>query len=559
MPVKMFFSLLLCAAASVSFAQPLARSSVAFTSSDLPIVVINTHGKTIVDEPKIPADMGIISNGEGRRNVLTDPFNNYNGKIGIEIRGSSSQQFPKKQYGFTTFDAAGADNDVSLLGFPSEHTWVLSAPYTDKTFMRDAITYILSNRTGRYASRTRFCEVFVDEGKGPDYKGIYLLMEKIKRDKNRVNISKMTTADTTGDNVTGGYIYKIDKADKATDTGWDAFYPPFATSARRFLMYQYHYPDPEDIMPQQAAYLQAYDRKFETMMMSASYRDAAVGYPAYIDVKSFADMVCFNELSKNVDGYRLSTYLYKDRTSRSDKLFAGPYWDYNLGYGNCDYADAWITSGFEIDMQSNSSGDAFAPPFWWKKLWADPAFKKVTADRWKALRGAQFSTANLLGLIDSLAAVVAESQQRNYERWPILGVYVWPNKYFTGTSYSDEVSWMKAWIVRRVEWLDKTFAPLGTAVHETGDRVPLINRLEPNYPNPFNPSTTIRYATSERRLVKVGVYDVLGRMTASLVNDVQPAGTYAVEWNAAEVPSGVYFCRMTAGAYVSTVTMVLAK
>ncbi len=557
--MKILFSFILCTAAAVSFAQPGTVRSAAFVSSDLPIVVIDTHGKSIVDEPKISADMGIIYNGEGKRNVLTDPYNNYNGKIGIEIRGSSSQQFPKKQYGFTTLDAVGEDNDVSLLGFPSEHTWILSAPYTDKTFMRDAITYILSNRTGRYASRTKFCEVFVNEGKGPEYKGIYILMEKIKRDKNRVNISKLTPADTTGDNVTGGYIYKIDKADKATDKGWDAFYPPYATSARRYLMYQYHYPDTDEIMPQQMAYLQAYDKKFETMMMSASFKDAAVGYPAYIDVKSFADMVCFNELSKNVDGYRLSTYLYKDRTSKNDKLYAGPYWDYNLGYGNCNYAEAWTTVSFEIDLQSYSSGDAYGPPFWWKKLWADPAFKKITADRWKALRAAQFSTPNLFGLIDSLAAVVAESQVRNYERWPILGVHVWPNYYYTSSSYVDEVNWMKAWISKRVDWLDKAFAPLGTAVAETAERLPLANHLEPNYPNPFNPSTTVRYATNARQLVTVGVYDVLGRRTATLVNDVQPAGTYAVEWNASGLPSGVYYCRMTAGSNVSTITMVVAK
>lgn len=114
-------------------------SQVTFTSSNLPIVVINTNGQTISDEPKITADMGIIDNGPGIRNNITDTFNGYNGKIGIEIRGHSSQNFPKKQYGIELRDNAGNDIKVSLLGLPEESDWVLNASYTDKTFLRNVI------------------------------------------------------------------------------------------------------------------------------------------------------------------------------------------------------------------------------------------------------------------------------------------------------------------------------------------------------------------------------------------------------------------------------------
>ena len=160
---------------------------VSFTSSNLPIVVINTHGQQIPDDYKIIADMGIIYNGEGVRNNLTDPFNNYNGKIGIEIRGSSSQMFPKKQYAVETKDANGNDLDVSLLGFPPEEDWILYAPYNDKSLIRDVLVYKLANDMGRYASRSKFCELVLNG----EYMGIYVLFEKIKRDANRVNIKKM--------------------------------------------------------------------------------------------------------------------------------------------------------------------------------------------------------------------------------------------------------------------------------------------------------------------------------------------------------------------------------
>lgn len=101
---------------------------VPFTSSNLPIVVINTGGATIPDEDKITAEMGIIYNGADRNNI-TDPFNDFSGTIGIEIRGSSSQMFPKKQYGIELRDETGDGIDGSLLSLPEEEDWVLFAPY----------------------------------------------------------------------------------------------------------------------------------------------------------------------------------------------------------------------------------------------------------------------------------------------------------------------------------------------------------------------------------------------------------------------------------------------
>ncbi|MEY2639706.1 MAG: hypothetical protein RIR90_1188, partial [Bacteroidota bacterium] len=107
------------------------------SSSNLPIIVINTGGQTIPDDPKVMADMGIIYNGEGKRNAVTDLFNHYSGKVGIEIRGQSSQQFPMKSYSIELWDNSGKSVDKSLFGLPKESDWVLYAPYTDKTLMRN--------------------------------------------------------------------------------------------------------------------------------------------------------------------------------------------------------------------------------------------------------------------------------------------------------------------------------------------------------------------------------------------------------------------------------------
>src|SRR6185295_18577145 len=171
-----------------------ATAQTTFSSSNLPIIVIDTHGSIIVDDPKISADMGIIYNGPGIRNNLTDAHNNFDGKIGIEIRGSSSQMFPKKQYGIELTDVSGSSIDVSLLGMPKKDDWVLFAPYNDKSLMRDALAYKLGRDQGRYASRAKYCEVVINGV----YEGIYVLFEKVKRDKNRVNIDKLDPAEITG-------------------------------------------------------------------------------------------------------------------------------------------------------------------------------------------------------------------------------------------------------------------------------------------------------------------------------------------------------------------------
>ena len=160
--------------------------------NNLPTMRISTIGQVIVDEPKINAELIVSEN-----NIESD----Y--KIGIEIRGSSSQIFPKKSYGLETRSSDWSEDlDVSLGGFPEEEDWILYGPYSDKSLIRNKLTFDLSNSIGYKASRVKFYNLFINN----DYKGLYVLMEKIKRDQNRVDISELE-----GDNVNGGYIIKIDK------------------------------------------------------------------------------------------------------------------------------------------------------------------------------------------------------------------------------------------------------------------------------------------------------------------------------------------------------------
>lgn len=532
--------------------------STPFTSSNLPIVVINTNGQEIVDAVKITAEMGIIYNGEGVRNYITDSSNNYNGKIGIEIRGSTSQQFPKKQYAAETRDAAGEDLKVSLLGFPKESDWILFAPYNDKSLMRDVLAYRIASDMGRYASRSKFCEVVLNG----DYVGVYVLLEKIKRDANRVNIKKLESPDTSGTAVTGGYIIKIDKTDGEENDGWYSRYFPFSERNDQ-VFYQYHYPKPVDIVQQQKTFIQNKIFHFETVMKYAlNIADSVTGYPAYINPDSFVDFILANEVAKNVDAYRLSTFLYKNRDDIDPKIYAGPVWDFNLAFGNADYYEGWKTDGWQIDLLTNIHNipdwESFLTPFWWKNLFEDSTFRNKIYLKWYYLRNNSLVTSKVLSYVDSLVTLLDEAKTRNFERWPVLGQYVWPNP-FVGNTYQEEINYLKTWIVDRLNWLDQNMVGYPTSINTIQNQLPDYFILEQNYPNPFNPTTKIKWQSSLSSWQSLKIYDILGNEMATLVDEFKAAGRYEVDFDGSELASGIYIYKLNVGGLSSAKKFVLMK
>lgn len=414
-------------------------------SSNLPIVVINTFGQSIVNDPKITGHMGIIDNGLGVTNFINDPFNNYDGSIGIETRGHSSQSFPQKQYSFETRDSAGNNLDVSLLGMPSDNDWILYAPYTDKSCMRNRLLYKLSNDMGQYAVRGRFCELVLNG----EYKGIYEITETIKRGNDRVDIAKLTSADTTGDELTGGYIVKIDWVDGPF---WTSAYPPDQTNpGSNVINFQSVYPKPSDILNQQQNYIELYVDSFEDAMASPLFIDTVAGWRHYADENSFIDFFILNELSKNIDGYRLSTFFYKDKTSNGGLLKMGPAWDFNLAWRNADYCNNALPSLWAYRITDYCQADV---PFWWKRLMLDTQFKNNLRCRWTSLRTTILDTAFIFSYVDSIRTLLDQAQQRHFNQWPILGTYVWPNPSPLANTFQEEIDYMKQWIVSRIAWLD---------------------------------------------------------------------------------------------------------
>lgn len=408
-------------------------------TSNLPLIVINPYGTTIVPDTKRPVYMSIIDTVGGRAALAGKP--QYNGRAGIEHRGSSSLGFPKKSMGFELNDEKNEAVDVDLLGLPAESDWILFSAYNDRTLMRDVMAYELSNAMGQYAPRIRYVELFVNTGDGrltmADYEGVYVLVEKIKRDANRVDIAKIETSDSTEPNVSGGYIFKKDRLDPG-DSG-------FSTSSGQVLGWVE--PKEQEVTTAQRAWVQNFFSQFETALYGANFRDPVNGYAKYIDVDAFIDHHIMVELCKNIDGYRLSTFMYKDR---GGKLKMGPIWDYNLSLGNADYNEGWMTSGWYWSLL----GDGEYP--WYRRLFQDPDFQQRYIDRWSAFRRNQFNPDGVIARTDRIANLLGESQVRNFQRWQIMGQYVWPN-WFIGNTYEEEVTWMQGWIRGRIDWIDSNW------------------------------------------------------------------------------------------------------
>jgi len=493
------------------------------TSSNLPIVVLDTYNVDIPDEPKIDGTMGIIFNGDNQMNYLSDPYNEFYGQIAIEKRGSSSNSFPMKSYGLETRGPDSVNYNVSLFDWPSDNDWILYAPYTDKSLIRNVLTYDLGRQMGQYAPRTKLCEVILNGS----YIGVYVLMERIKINPGRVNVDQLNYTDTLNNELTGGYIIKVDKTTSGGVIAWTSPYTAQAPSTGP-MYYQMHDPEIDTLHPDQFNYIKTYVNNWETALKSVNFANPQIGFRAYADELSFIDFFIMNELSKNVDGYRISTFLHKKRVSEGGKIHAGPLWDFNLGWGNANYCQGGQTSGWEINFNSVCQGNgANMNPFWLNRMLQDTVFANNLKCRWSYLRTSILSDEHLMNYIDSLGTILEEPAQRNYDRWPILGVYVWPNN-FIGNTYQEELTYMKNWILARTAWMDANM--FGTCSSLSIDSPATALKI---IPNPTQDFVTISGMSSDTNLE---LRDFFGKIVRII-----PVNHSNTTVDLSDLANGIYF------------------
>jgi len=400
-------------------------------SSVLPVLLIDVDGQEIPDEDKITGSLRVIEDHDGTHTNIAARPSSLEAPIGIEYRGQWSLQFPKKGYSIELRDEAGEDLALPFLGMPPESDWVLRAGYYDHTLMRDALGFWLFRDVwGRYASRFRFVEVYLDG----EYEGVYLACEKIKRDPNRVDLPRVAPDAATGD-ITGGYIVHIE-----SNSGGEAF----ETSSGR--EWEYAYPNASKITPEQEAYLTDFFDRFERAMDADDITDPTSGYRRWLDLQTAVDFALFQELAKNTDAYTKSSYYQKLPDSAGGKLLTAPIWDNDLSYGNfangTDEPEGWM---YEFSWND--------PVPWWERIWADDAFQNAARCRWQALRAGPLTTAAIDAVLDDFAAILVEAQPRENERWELIG-HEESRSAYVGETWQDDVDYLKSWVAERMAWMD---------------------------------------------------------------------------------------------------------
>ena len=402
---------------------PILSIAQSFTDSNLPIVIIETDGHvTIPDEPKVLGNMKIIWHQDGSRNYLSDADNpeflNYDGRIGIERRGSSSQNLPKKPYGLETLmDDDVTNNNVSILGMPKENDWVLNSLAFDQTGMRDVLSYELSEKLGQYTPRRVYCEVVING----QYNGLYVFMEKIKADDGRVNINK-----------DGGHIVQTDRANGEPMTwSMDGYGGGWWPEQAVFI---HEYPKAENITQEQHNYIKGV---FFDLANKAGSHNVSIenGIPSIIDVSTFVDFMLIGEFSSNVDIYQYSTYFHKDKNG---KLRAGPIWDYNLAYGHDEFGNRSRYDVWQFDNNDNTG------PRFWKDLFDTDEFRCYLAKRWFEVssEGNIFDHNVLCARMDEIDVWITEAVERDNQRWHKM------------MQHASEIQAMKNWIQQRINWLN---------------------------------------------------------------------------------------------------------
>lgn len=482
--------------------------TVLLDSSELPIVMINTLGQTIIADTKVNCLMDIKYNGAGNITYVTDSSNVYSGNIGIEIRGASSSGFPQHPYGFETRDSTGANYDVSLLGMPAENDWVLISNFNDMSLIRNTLAYKLFGEMGHYSPRTSLCEVLIDSS----YKGIYVFGEKVKRDSNRVNIAKLNLADTLGDELTGGYILQQNYWD--VNNSFQSNYSPIDHPGFD-VHFVYEYPEADVIAPAQKLYIASFVDSLEDALYGPDFADTSIGYRKYMSVKSFIDYFLVNELARNADGFKKSVFFNKDKYSKGGKLKAGPVWDFDFAWKNL--YGCYICENTDGSGWAHYINDCFTDNYstgWYLRLMQDSTYNNELRCRYENYRQTILDTTHIFAYIDSVRTLVQHAQARHFQKWPILGLSGPATEMGNiATTYNAGLDTLKEWIILRLQWLDENIPGRCTPIITNAAGLNTLAVLQ-CFPNPAKDKLSVEISDSGRPIDngQVDLYNAFGRL-----------------------------------------------
>lgn len=354
-------------------------------------------------------DLEYVSKEEYSSGTLQIESANENYRFGpspvkLRGRGNTSWSFPKKPFQLKF------NEPFEIFGMPGSKKWLLLAHYSDKSLLRTELAFDLSRESDLdWTSDSRFVELIINE----EYLGLYQLVEKIEATPNRLNSGQ-------------GFILEVNRPNRQG--------PDDIVFESNF--HEYIIKDPEvDYGDVEFELIKDYIMTCEEALFGPDFKDSILGYQSYIDVNSFVDWYIIHEITKNSESaWSSSCYL---NYLPGEKLKMGPVWDFDLSLGN-NYG-ARSTEGLVI----NGAG-------WYSRLFQDSNFVEIVKDRFDYF----YSQKNqFIATIDQHASDIDAAQERNFIKWPILGVWVWPNA-VSFTEYEHEVSYLSDWFSDRMDWLD---------------------------------------------------------------------------------------------------------
>ena len=404
-------------------------------TSDLPLIILDTFATGQLNKKnKVNACMAVFE----PINDVTSFTNTPTLMIPaiIHKRGSTSLDFEKYSLSVETENAYWEDEDVPLLGMPAESDWVFYAPCMyDTTMIHNQLMYNLSNQTGRYAPRTRDCELYLNlehqQIQPEDYFGIYIPMEKIKMGENRVNYPKAVNGETEEPGITGSYLLKLDRMD-----------PNETRIATGGTSFTWVYPDGDDIKKAsrkaQVNYVRDYLNEFYSVLTG---EQPDKHYSDYLDVEAAIDHNLLNVFAFNIDALRLSTFF---TIVQNGKIVFGPIWDFDRALGSGDGHDGDPT------IWNHPRRTDYFNYGWWYYLFRDIDFFQQYIDRWQELRQGPLSQKQITAVFNYFCNRLQNAEKRDRDRWTsaVAGRFI---------DYSAIRTVKLTWIKNRLNFIDSQF------------------------------------------------------------------------------------------------------
>lgn len=444
-------------------------------TSEIPIIIMDGYGKGKPEDKYNFIDLAFMTFEPVNGVASLDDTPTLSTRAGYHLRGQSSMSFKQAPYRIELWDNEDCDADYPVLGMPGGSDWALISPCTDNTLIRNVLAFDLGKAMGLDAVQYRFAEIFINQDGGAleklDYEGIYALIQPIKNRKNTLDLKKLKPEVTDPAKLSGGYIFKFDQAvrdsgmiflectgaKKFSEAGGGMFGSHKKYDSTATCWSDLELVDPSEPNPQQKEWITGYIQKFH----DALHAKPAGDWKSYVDLNSFVNNHLLNEVTRNVDAWIRSHFMYKDR---DQPITAGPVWDYNFALGNMTDGFGWGSSstatGWHVLDNRTGSGD------WHTMMWNQPEYKKAVKLRYLELRNSVLSDNSMIQLIDDVRKPIMNVAQRNFEAWPMGkcmgsgGMFGSGSSKVTDTTWTGQIDSLKTWTKKRLKTLDSLMQTL---------------------------------------------------------------------------------------------------